>query len=71
MSVGFSKSSRAVPPLQQGDRLTRAEFERRFDATPGLKRAELLEGVVYMPPPGSFNEHSAPHADLMAWLGMY
>src|SRR4051812_13988373 len=60
-----------VPPLQNGDRLTRAEFERRYDATPGLKKAELIEGVVYMPPPVSHTDHSAPHFDLITWLGQY
>jgi Uma2 family endonuclease len=62
---------RRVPPLQNGDRLTRAEFERRFDATPGLKRAELIEGVVYMPPAVSHDWHSAPHFDLIGWLVSY
>jgi len=60
-----------VPPLQPGDRLTRAEFERRFDATPGLKKAELIEGVVYMPPPVSQEGHSSPHFDLIGWLSAY
>ena len=61
-----------VPPLQNGDRLSRPEFERRFDATPRLKKAELLEGIVYMsPPPISHSHHSAPHADLLWWLGTY
>lgn len=40
-----------VPRLQPGERLTRAEFERRYDATPNLKKAELIEGIVYMPLP--------------------
>ncbi len=26
----------SLPPLENGDRLTRAEFERRYDAMPGL-----------------------------------
>src|SRR5689334_11080680 len=60
-----------VPPLENGDRLTRDEFERRFDATPGLKKAELIEGVVYMPPPVSQTYHSGPHFDLISWLGAY
>jgi Putative restriction endonuclease len=61
-----------VPPLQNGDRLARPEFERRFDATPGPKKAELLEGIVYMsPPPVSHDHHSAPHADLLTWQGVY
>ena len=60
-----------VPPLQNGDRLTRAEFERRFDATPGLKKAELIEGVVYMPPPVSFTYHDLPNTDLLGLLIQY
>ena len=60
-----------VPPLQPGDRLTRAEFERRFDATPGLKKAELIEGRVYMPPPVSHVDHSDPHQTLNGWLWSY
>ncbi len=39
------------PPLEPGDRLTREEFERRYQAMPHLKKAELIEGVVYMPSP--------------------
>jgi Uma2 family endonuclease len=60
-----------VFPLQNGDRLTRLEFERRYDATPGLKKAELIEGVVFMPPPVSLDAHGEPHANLMLWLGTY
>ena len=37
-----------VPPLQSGDRLTRAEFERRYEAMPENVKAELIEGVVYI-----------------------
>ena len=61
----------AVPPLEPGDHLTRDEFERRFDATPGLKRAELIEGVVYMPPAVRWDHHANPHADLICWLVHY
>src|SRR5947209_7849232 len=60
-----------TPPLVSGDHLTRAEFERRFDATPGLKKAELIEGVVYVAPPVSHDGHSHPHADLITVLGVY
>jgi Uma2 family endonuclease len=59
-----------IPPLQPGDQLTRAEFERRYDATPGLKKAELIEGTVYMPPPVS-DDHGSPHFDLVTFLGIY
>src|SRR3954469_16085610 len=37
-----------VPPLEHGDRLTGAEFERRWKAMPELKKAELLDGMVYI-----------------------
>src|SRR5690348_14823230 len=59
-----------VPPLENGDRLTRAEFERRYAAMPHVKKAELIEGVVYMPSPVS-ERHSAPHFDLIGWLSLY
>ena len=60
-----------IPPLQAGDRLTRDEFERRYEAMPELKKAELLEGVVHMPSPVRFDQHGSPHADLIAWMGTY
>lgn len=59
-----------IPPLRDGDRLTRAEFERRYDAMPGLKKAELIEGVVYMPSPVTV-DHGEPHFDLIGWLTQY
>ena len=60
-----------VPPLEPGDRLSRAEFERRYDAMPNLKKAELIEGVVYMPSPVRVRRHGRPHFDLITWLGNY
>lgn len=60
-----------IPPLQAGDHLTRAEFERRYEAMPHLNRAELIEGVVYMPSPVSTEEHGSPHFDLVGWLALY
>lgn len=36
-----------IPPLENGDRLSRHEFERRYQSMPDLKKAELIEGVVY------------------------
>jgi hypothetical protein len=45
MRVPFLDTS--TPPLENGDRLTRSEFERRYEAMPHLKKAELIEGVVY------------------------
>src|SRR5438270_804380 len=56
---------------EPGDHLTREEFERRFNAMPGLKKAELIEGVVYMPSPVRWNNHAHPHMQLTTWLGVY
>jgi Uma2 family endonuclease len=60
-----------IPPLQAGDHLTRDEFERRYRAMPHVHRAELIEGVVYMPSPVSAADHGEPHFDLVTWLGVY
>lgn len=37
-----------IPPLENGDRLSREEFERRYEAMPELKKAELINGRVYI-----------------------
>jgi Uma2 family endonuclease len=60
-----------VPPLVAGQRLTCAEFERRYDAMPHLKKAELIEGVVVMPSPVRVDHHGAPHSSLVMWLAVY
>jgi Uma2 family endonuclease len=70
-SLALKYGSPVIPPLEQGDRLSRAEFERRYEAMPHVKKAELIEGVVHMPSPVRANRHSDPHADLMWWLGTY
>ena len=66
----LDKSTSVVPPLESGDHLTRAEFERRYAAMPWLKKAELIDGVVYVPSPVS-NDHSSPHFKLIGWLSKY
>ncbi|MGL5062046.1 MAG: Uma2 family endonuclease [Microcoleus sp.] len=59
-----------IPPLESGDRLTRAEFERRYAATPENFKAELIEGVVYVASPVRVF-HGNPHFNLITWLGVY
>jgi Uma2 family endonuclease len=58
-----------VPSLQSGDHLSRAEFERRYQADPEIK-AELIEGVVYVSSPIRI-EHGDPHFNIIVWLGIY
>lgn len=60
-----------IPPLENGDRLTRDEFERRYAAMLHLKKAELIEGVVYVPAALRFRSHGQPHANLIGWLWFY
>lgn len=59
------------PPLEPGDRLTREEFYRRWDAMPELKRAERIEGVVYMAAATRFRQHGNPHSLFTGWLAVY
>jgi len=63
--------SPAVPPLRDGERLTRDEFERRYAAMPHVKKAELINGVVYMPSPVRVRQHGQPHHKLGGWLFLY
>jgi Uma2 family endonuclease len=62
---------RPIPPLRNGDRLDAEEFERRYDAMPDVKKAELIEGVVYMPSPVRADEHGDPQAKMIGWLLFY
>ena len=62
---------KTTPPLENGDRLTRCEFERRYAAMPNLKNAELIEGIVYMPAAFRFKNHGQPHANIIGWLWFY
>lgn len=60
-----------TPRLEAGDRLTREEFERRYEAMHDVKKAELIEGIVYMPSPVRIQKHARPHLKLSQWLGAY
>jgi Uma2 family endonuclease len=57
--------------LEAGDRLSREEFERRYERMPSVKKAELIEGTVYMPSPIRAQNHAGPHGCLATWLGTY
>jgi Uma2 family endonuclease len=59
-----------VPVLESGDHLTLKEFERRYNAMPHLKKAELIEGRVYMSS-AVRKTHGDAHADVIVWLGVY
>src|SRR6266436_10334450 len=59
------------PLLEQGDRLTRDEFERRYERMRRLRKAELIEGTVFMPSPVRATKHAEPHNFLSGWLLVY
>ena len=61
----------ADPLLEPGDRLAREEFEKRYEQMRHLKKAELIEGTVYMPSPVRARKHALPHGQLALWLGHY
>jgi Uma2 family endonuclease len=71
MVANRSNLSTSIIPLENGDRLTRDEFERRYAAMSHLKKAELIEGVVYVPAALRFGNHAEPHSHIMTWLGVY
>ncbi|MEQ8970933.1 MAG: Uma2 family endonuclease [Coleofasciculus sp. C1-SOL-03] len=60
-----------IPRLENGDKLNRFEFEHRYSAMPDLKKAELIEGIVYMASPVRAKKHGKPHSRMMTWLGTY
>ena len=64
-------ASSTEPPLNAGDHLSRLEFEHRYNAHSEIKKAELIEGVVYRPSPVRFKQHSQPHSHIVTWLGVY
>ncbi|PZV17897.1 MAG: Uma2 family endonuclease [Leptolyngbya sp.] len=69
--VKIPHQQKLLPPLENGDRLTRYEFERRYNAMPHLKKAELIEGVVYVAAALRFRSHGEPHGNLIGWLWTY
>ncbi|MEH1864479.1 MAG: Uma2 family endonuclease [Nostoc sp.] len=60
-----------IPLLENGDKLSLYEFERRYNAMPNLKKAELIEGIVYIPAALRFKSHGQPHGWILTWLGTY
>jgi Uma2 family endonuclease len=66
--MATSTRAESIPVLVDGDHLDAAEFERRYRASPQIRKAELIEGVVYVASPVS-ETHGSPHAALTQWVG--
>ena len=71
MSQTILKPTKTIPPLENGDQLTRDEFEQRYERMPEIKKAELIAGIVYLASPLRITQHGKPHARIMTWLGTY
>ena len=63
-------TGKRLPLLENGDTLDTREFLRRFERMPDVKKAELINGVVFMASPVRLL-HANPHSDLGVWLGTY
>lgn len=68
-SAGGSSPARALP-LENGEFMHSREFLRRYERMLQVKKAELIEGVVYMGSPVSTN-HAIPDGIIHVWLGFY
>jgi Uma2 family endonuclease len=71
MSLSELQTARRLPPLETGDQPSSEEFLRRYEAMPHLKKAELIDGVVYVASPTPWDFHAVPHAALNMVLGAY
>src|SRR5437762_7156805 len=65
------QARRRLPLLQNGDHLSAAEFLRRYEAMPEVKKAELINGIVYMASPVRHDQHGKPDNLVQTWLGNY
>lgn len=60
-----------IPPLENGDLLHSCEFLRRYDRMPELKKAELVNGQVFMGHHVLASLHGAPHGMVSMLLGYF
>ena len=71
-AAALALQSPVLPPLENGDRLTRAEFRQRWEAMPRLQRAELIEGIVFMGAAAVRHpQHGRPFRILVGWVDHY
>lgn len=62
---------RYIPPLENGDHLGASEFLRRYEQMPEVRKAELIDGVVYMASPVTIDKHAEPDGLIQGWLCVY
>ena len=69
-TTGASLDNRQILRLESGDQMAQPEFHRRYLADPTVRKAELVEGVVYVSTPVR-SYHGGPHGELVTWLNIY
>jgi Uma2 family endonuclease len=57
--------------LENGTHLGAGEFLRRYEAMPEVKKAELINGIVYMGSPVRLDQHGEPDGLMQGWLCTY
>src|SRR6266542_254323 len=70
-ATAMADTAHPLVRLETGDRLTRQEFHRRYCARSDIKRAELVEGAVYVHSPMRFSQHDEPATMITFWFGTY
>ncbi len=70
-SVPRGEAKASVSPLENGAHLGASEFLRRYEAMPEVKKAELVNGIVYMGSPVRLDQHGEPDGLVQTWLGTY
>ncbi len=67
----MATTTQSSTTLDNGDRLSLAEFSRRYCARTDIRHAELIEGVVHLPSPTRIPQHGRPHGLVAGWLAAY
>ncbi|PWU17274.1 MAG: Uma2 family endonuclease [Verrucomicrobia bacterium] len=57
--------------LENGLHLSASEFLRLYEGMPEIKKAELINGIVYMGSPVRYDQHGQPDNLLQGWLCNY
>src|SRR5437879_5492608 len=70
MSAAVHPIRHGTMGLVEGDHLDQPEFHRRYEAMPPGCRAELIDGVVYMPSPVG-QDHSRVQFSTISSLSRY
>jgi Uma2 family endonuclease len=65
-----TRPPKVLPPLVAGQHLDQPTFHERYAAMPPETRAELVDGVVYMPSPLSY-DHGEEDNNACGWLFHY